>query len=58
MSRNIATASKAIFDVRAVHLSLEDNEMSREVEDHMAMAAMDAISDYGDDVGVISPGFV
>ena len=58
MSRNIAAASKAIFDVCAVHPSPEDNEMSREVEDHMAMAAMDAISDYGDDVGVISPDLI
>ena len=58
MSRNIAAASKAIFDVCTVHPSPEDNEMSREVEDHMAMAAMDAISDYGDDVGVISPDLI
>ena len=58
MSHNITTASKAIFDVWAVHPSPEDNKMSREVEDHMAMAAMDAISDYGDDVGVISPDLI
>ena len=58
MSRNMAAASKAIFDVCAVHPSPEDNEILREVEDHMAIAAMDAISDYGDDVGVISPDLI
>ena len=54
LSRNVPSAARALFEVCAVQPSTLDNEIASEVESCMQSAAAEAVSDYGDDVGVIS----
>ena len=55
MSRNVASAARSILEVCAVHPSIHDEEFSQEIESFYTIAAVGAIADYGDEVGVISP---
>lgn len=58
VSRNIASASRAVFEVCAIHPSATEEEMSQEIASHISMATMEAIAGYGDDAGAISPDLI
>lgn len=58
MSRNIPSAVKAIFEVCALTPSAGDEDVTNEVEAFVSAVSMEAIMDYGDDVGAISPDMV
>ena len=58
MSRNISAATKAIFEVCAVHPTIKEEEISVEVQSSFKAASIEAISDYGDHTGVISPDMI
>ena len=58
MSRNISGVAKALFDVCATQPTDEENEFSLEIESCYKIAAIEAITSYGDEIGVISPDMI
>ena len=58
MSRNISGVVKALFDVCTVSPTDEENELSVEIESCYKTATIEAITGYGDEIGVISPDMI
>ena len=58
MSRNVPSAVKAIFEVCALRPNMEEKEMTQDIEAFVKAVSMEAIVDYGDDTGAISPDMV
>ena len=58
VSRNVPAAVKAIYEVCMVDSSGLDDTTSDEVETFVRAVALEAILDYGDDAGAISPDMV
>ena len=58
LSRNVAAATMAIFEVCSVSPNISDEKISSEIESCYASASAEAIADYGDDSGVISLNIV
>ena len=58
MSRNIPSVVKAIFEVCTSKPSIEEIDIVHDIEDFVRAVSMEAIVDYGDDTGAISPDMV
>lgn len=58
MSRNIPSAMKTIFEVCILRPNMEEKEMTQDIEAFVKAVSMEAIVNYGDDTGAISPDMV
>ena len=58
MSRNAVSTAKAVVDFCSVAPSASEVELSDELEACVRAASAEAISDYGDDAGVITPDMI
>ena len=58
LSRNVASATIAVIDVCAMAPTTSDEEMISEVESFQSLAAVEAIWDFEDHAGVITPNMI